>query len=152
MKKLIFILTVSANSLIINQLSAQEVTTKASVCPTEFYGEKTISGETLDKNSWTAAHNYLPIGSIVEIINLKNKKKVTVRINEEETADPESTVEVTQIVAKALDLVDNTLTNVKLRIISLGKSAISTVSVAKKTESNICLEFPSHDYIIPKHK
>lgn len=152
MKKLICILTISANSLIINQLSAQEVTTKVSICPTEFYGEKTISGEVLDKNSWTAAHNYLPIGSIVEIINLKNKKKVTVRINEEETADPESTVEVTQVVAKALELVENTLTNVKLRIISLGKSAISTVSSVKKSESNICLDFPAHDYISPKHK
>lgn len=47
-----------------------------------FHGRKTASGEIYNMNALTAAHNSLPFGTKVEVTNLSNKKKVTVRIND----------------------------------------------------------------------
>ncbi len=45
-------------------------------------GNGTASGETFDYNLLTAAHKYLPFGTIVEVTNLSNGEKVQVKIND----------------------------------------------------------------------
>lgn len=45
-------------------------------------GNKTASGEIFNKNQLTAAHRTLPFGTIVEVTNQNNGKKVTVKIND----------------------------------------------------------------------
>ena len=48
----------------------------------KFHGRKTANGETFDMYDLTAAHKTLPFGTIIEVENLSNNKKVTVRIND----------------------------------------------------------------------
>lgn len=48
----------------------------------DFHGNKTANGETFDKSALTAAHNTLPIPSLVKVVNLENKNEVIVRIND----------------------------------------------------------------------
>ena len=48
----------------------------------EFKGSATASGETFSPNKLTAAHRSLPFGSIIEVTNIKNDKKVKVKIND----------------------------------------------------------------------
>jgi rare lipoprotein A len=48
----------------------------------EFHGRETSSGETFDMFSFTAAHRYLPFGSIVRVTNLCNGRSLLVRIND----------------------------------------------------------------------
>ncbi|MFH1284632.1 MAG: septal ring lytic transglycosylase RlpA family protein [Candidatus Peregrinibacteria bacterium] len=45
-------------------------------------GHFTASGEIFDMNELTAAHKYLPFGSVVEVTNLANGKSVQVRITD----------------------------------------------------------------------
>ncbi len=47
-----------------------------------FHGRKTASGEIFDSNALTAAHPFLPFGSIVSITHLNSGKEVVVRIND----------------------------------------------------------------------
>ena len=47
-----------------------------------FHGAKTKSGEIFDAASLTAAHQTLPMGTIVKVKNLRNAKSVNVRIND----------------------------------------------------------------------
>lgn len=47
-----------------------------------FHGKLTANGERFDMNAMTAAHKTLPLGSWVEVSNLNNGLKVTVRIND----------------------------------------------------------------------
>ena len=47
-----------------------------------FHGRITKSGERYDMYKLTAAHNHLPMGTIVEVTNLENNKKVIVKIND----------------------------------------------------------------------
>ena len=48
----------------------------------KFHGKKTATGEIFDMYALTAAHKTLPIPSYAEVTNLKNNRKVIVRIND----------------------------------------------------------------------
>jgi rare lipoprotein A len=54
----------------------------ASYYHSKFQGRPTASGEKYDENKMTAAHNRLPMGTMVRVTNLRNKRSVIVRIND----------------------------------------------------------------------
>jgi rare lipoprotein A len=54
----------------------------ASYYADEFHSRKTSSGESFDMFDLTAAHNTLPLGTIVRVYNFENGKSVVVRIND----------------------------------------------------------------------
>ena len=47
-----------------------------------YHGRKTSNGERYDMWALTAAHKSLPFGTMVEVVNLENKRSVVVRIND----------------------------------------------------------------------
>lgn len=55
---------------------------EASYYADKFQGRKTASGERYDAKKLTAAHPKLPFGTWVTVVNLKNGKRVRVRIND----------------------------------------------------------------------
>jgi rare lipoprotein A len=55
---------------------------KASYYAMKFQSKKTASGELFDKAKKTAAHKKLPFGTKVRVTNVKNRKSVTVKIND----------------------------------------------------------------------
>ena len=48
----------------------------------QFHGRKTSNGEIYNMHAISAAHKTLPLGSVVKVYNLDNKKCLTVRIND----------------------------------------------------------------------
>ena len=66
-------------------------------------------------NALTAAHNSLPFGTRVEVTNLSNKKKVTVRIND--TGGFAKYGRVIDLSKKANQIIDCNLCKVKLRVL-----------------------------------
>ncbi|WP_457553636.1 septal ring lytic transglycosylase RlpA family protein [Desulfobacula sp.] len=48
----------------------------------KFHGRKTSNGETYNMYAMTAAHKTLPMNTWVEVDNLKNNRKIVVRIND----------------------------------------------------------------------
>jgi rare lipoprotein A len=48
----------------------------------KFHGRRTSSGELYDMNAMTAAHPTLPIPTYVEVTNLRNGRKVIVKVND----------------------------------------------------------------------
>ena len=55
---------------------------KAAWYGNQFNGRPTASGEIFSERELTAAHPTLPFGSIVEVTNTENNKKIRVRIND----------------------------------------------------------------------
>ncbi len=47
-----------------------------------FHGRRTASGEVFDMHRLTAAHPWLPFGTVVRVTNLENGLSVVVRIND----------------------------------------------------------------------
>ena len=55
---------------------------RASFYADAFHGKRTASGERFDKRAMTAAHRWLPFGTVVKVTNPATGKSVFVRIND----------------------------------------------------------------------
>jgi len=67
-------------------------------------GNKTASGERFDQNALTAAHRSLPFGSRVQVTNLRNDKRVVVRINDRGPYAKKRIIDLSQKAAQQLDM------------------------------------------------
>ena len=77
---------------------------KASWYGPRFHGRRTASGERFDMNALTAAHRTLPFGTLVRVVNIRNGREVTVRINDRGPRIRIRIIDVSQAAAAALDL------------------------------------------------
>ncbi|GAB4399147.1 MAG: hypothetical protein OHK0053_18860 [Microscillaceae bacterium] len=83
----------------------------------EFQGRKTASGEVFDKDKLTAAHKTLPFQTQVEVTNLKNGKKVSVRINDRMPKTSKREIDLSEEAARRLGMLQDGVVNVSLRIV-----------------------------------
>ncbi|WP_291725489.1 septal ring lytic transglycosylase RlpA family protein [Bernardetia sp.] len=84
-----------------------------------YYGDKyegrpTASGEKFKQKLLTAAHRTLPFGTMVTVTNLKNNKKIRVRINDRGPFVKGRIIDVTRKGAEILDFVREGLTEVRI--------------------------------------
>lgn len=71
----------------------------------KFHGRRTSSGETYDMYAMTAAHKSLPLPTYVEVTNLKNGKKVIVKINDRGPFHENRIVDLSYTAAVKLDII-----------------------------------------------
>lgn len=71
----------------------------------QFHGRPTASGEAYNMYAYTAAHRILPFQSKVRITNLKNKKKVVVRINDRGPFVKNRIIDLSYAAAKQLKMI-----------------------------------------------
>ncbi|MCE5364558.1 septal ring lytic transglycosylase RlpA family protein [Pseudomonas anguilliseptica] len=77
---------------------------QASYYGARHHGNKTASGERFDQNALTAAHRSLPFGSRVQVTNLRNDKRVVVRINDRGPYAKKRIIDLSQKAAEQLDM------------------------------------------------
>ena len=88
----------------------------------EWQGHPTASGELFDMQKMTAAHPTLPMGSVVLVRNVENKKKCLVKINDRGPYIAGRIIDVSYAVAKQLDFVVKGTTQVEVELIEEGKN------------------------------
>jgi len=71
----------------------------------KFHGKKTSSGEVYDMHQMTAAHKTLPLPSYVSVTNLKNKKRIIVRVNDRGPFIGKRIIDLSYAAARKLDVV-----------------------------------------------
>ncbi|MBI2820690.1 MAG: septal ring lytic transglycosylase RlpA family protein [Acidobacteria bacterium] len=89
-----------------------------------YHGRTTANGERFDKNKLTAAHYSLAFGTRVRVRNLKNDKKVVVRINDRipiETLRKGRIIDLSYAAARTLQMVRDGVVPIILEIISTPK-------------------------------
>jgi rare lipoprotein A len=94
----------------------------ASYYSDKFQGRKTASGQQYDRNKLTAAHRTLPIGSQIEVTNLKNQSSVIVTINDRGPYVGNRTLDLSYAAAKELGLVASGVTPVAFNMIGAEKN------------------------------
>jgi rare lipoprotein A len=114
-----FIKTISALAFVsllsLNQLFAQEeYTQEASVYAIGRYGKKMANGDYLSSRHRTCSHEFLPMGSLIEITNLVNKRVEVVEVN---GVSQTTGVELTHSVAHDLGLTGAKRANVKVLVV-----------------------------------
>ena len=94
---------------------------KASWYGAEFHGRPTASGDIFDMHAKSAAHKILPLGTVVKVINLSNKRHTIVRVNDRGPFVKGRVIDLSRAAAKEIDLLNPGVADVK--IIALGKEA-----------------------------
>ena len=89
----------------------------------KFHGQRTSSGEIYDMFAMTAAHKTLPIPCYAEITNLRNGRKVVVRINDRGPFVGDRIVDLSYTAAAKLDMLMAGTAPVELRVLTPGGSA-----------------------------
>lgn len=82
-----------------------------------FHGRKTASGEVYDMNDFTAAHQTLPLGTVVRVTNEHNGKSTLVRINDRGPYIDGRIIDLSYNAAKLLDIVQLGTGDVSLEVI-----------------------------------
>lgn len=108
---------------------------KASYYGEEFNGKPTSSGEIFDMNALTAAHKTLPFGTLLEVTNLENGKKVTVRVNDRGPFVDDRELDMSKAAAARIGILDAGLGRVSIR--KVGMADTHAVAAADPTETGV---------------
>ena len=101
--------------------SGQILKGRSSYYADKFHGKKTANGETFDMHKLTAAHRYLPFGTILNVINLANNKSVRVRVNDRGPFVGDRILDLSYGAAKKIGMISTGVADVKVKIIRLGE-------------------------------
>lgn len=97
-----------------------------------FHGRKTANGEIFNQHKLTAAHRSLPLGSIAVVTNLKNGKKVKVKINDRGPYAKGRAIDLSRAAAKRLGIEKAGVAKVKIEALP----SRSRVSAAESRRQN----------------
>jgi rare lipoprotein A len=89
----------------------------ASYYHARFNGRPTASGEIYDQTKMTAAHNRLPMGTLIRVTNLRNKRSVVVKVNDRLHHRNTRLVDLSKAAAASLGYVARGLAKVKVEVL-----------------------------------
>jgi len=96
-----------------------EQTGKCSYYADKFNGRKTASGERYNKNLFTAAHRTLPFNTVVQVTNLRNQKKVLVKINDRGPGSGSRIIDISKAAAIELEMLLYGVEKVKIEVVDV---------------------------------
>jgi rare lipoprotein A len=88
----------------------------------KFAGRRTASGEHFDPDALTMAHKTLPFGTLVKVTNSKNKKSVTLRVNDRGPTQADRVGDVSLAAARALGMTRSGVIDAELEVV--GKAPV----------------------------
>ncbi len=97
-----------------------------------FHGRPTASGEIFDMNAYTAAHKTLPFGTMLEVTNLENGKKVVVRVNDRGPFVGNREIDLSRAAAEMLGMIGQGIARVAIKRVG-GQEAGKVEEKAEET-------------------
>lgn len=131
--KTIFVLTLFT-LLSVDELFAQEeYTQEASVYAIGRYGKKMSNGDYLSSRHKTCSHEFLPMGSLIQVTNPVNRRSEIVEVNGKSQSTP---IELTHSVAHDLGITAANGLNIKVFVMRRGDdNSVINQSVATEKQS-----------------
>jgi rare lipoprotein A len=99
----------------------------------DFQGKPTASGEPFNMYDLTAAHPTLPLGTMVRVTNLRNRRAVVVRINDRGPIVPGRIIDVSYSTAKVLRFQGQGVQRVRLDVVPSRKPATTMALLREPT-------------------
>lgn len=96
-----------------------------------YHGRKTSNGERYNMNKLTAAHKTLPFGTVVEVVNQDNGRRVKVRINDRGPFVRGRIIDLSRKAAKQIGLYESGIAKVALYLNESPRDAFAGGSTAK---------------------
>jgi rare lipoprotein A len=91
---------------------------------------KSLAKRRAPTDELTAAHNSLPLGSLVRVTHLKNKKNVVVRITDRGIRSRQAVIDLCKEAAAKLDMLHEGSARVRLEVLPDDKKPASKTSAA----------------------
>ena len=85
------------------------------------HGHKTASGEVFNMHALTAAHRTLPLGSHIQVTNLSNGKRITLKVTDRGPYKTGRILDVSQGAAKALGMLKSGTARVRIQLLDRPK-------------------------------
>lgn len=82
-----------------------------------FHGRQTASGEVYDMEAMTAAHNQLPFGSRIRVLNLDNGRETQVRINDRGPFARGRVLDLSRAAARAIGMLGPGTARVRIEVL-----------------------------------
>src|SRR5207248_7771122 len=99
----------------------------------DFEGKPTASGEPYNMYELTAAHPSLPLGTLVKVTNLRNRRAVVVRINDRGPIVPGRIIDVSYSAAKVLKFQGQGVQRVRLDVVPARKPTATMALLREPT-------------------
>ncbi|MGQ0286473.1 septal ring lytic transglycosylase RlpA family protein [Pasteurellaceae bacterium 22721_9_1] len=93
----------------------------ASYYHSKFNGRRTASGEPYSGKKYTAAHRSLPLGTHVLVTNLRNNRKVVVRINDRGPFVRGRIIDLSRAAAADIGMISSGIANVRVEKLHLAQ-------------------------------
>jgi len=84
-----------------------------------YHGRRAASGEVYDMNKLTAAHRLLPFGAQVQVVNLDNRRRVKVRINDRGPFVEGRIIDLSRAAARRLAMLAPGTARVRLEVMTM---------------------------------
>lgn len=120
----------------------------ASTYPLALEGSKTASGEVYISSELTACHASLPFNTLVKVTNLRNKKTVTVRVNDRFTFRNSRVIDISKAAADMIDLFGEITPQVSIEV--LGTADATMLAEVKKKQDAAAKASPSEKTAVVK--
>lgn len=82
-----------------------------------FHGKQTANGEVFDQDALTAAHQTLPLPSVVRVTNLENGRSLVLRVNDRGPFVAGRILDVSRKAARLLKFHDKGVTQVRVQVL-----------------------------------
>ena len=89
----------------------------ASYYAPKFNGRQTSYGELFSDEEFTAAHPTLPYNTLIEVTNLKNNRKVNVRITDRGPFSKSRLIDLSKSAAREIGMIQTGIAKVQLKVI-----------------------------------
>ncbi|HBG96250.1 MAG TPA: septal ring lytic transglycosylase RlpA family lipoprotein [Chromatiaceae bacterium] len=83
------------------------------------HGNKTASGQTYNRNKMTAAHKTLPLGSKVQVTDVRTGKSIVVRVNDRGPFVKGRIIDLSRRAASKLGIIKRGTTRVRVKVLSV---------------------------------
>ena len=97
-----------------------------------FHGKRTANGEVYDMDGISAAHKTLPFGSVVEVENLDNGRRLKVRINDRGPFIRGRVIDLSRGAARELGLIGPGTAKVRLRLVGTAPTVVARGADAER--------------------
>lgn len=107
-----------------------------------FHGRPTATGERFDMNGVTAAHKTLPLPCIAEVTNLKNGRKIVVKVNDRGPFVNDRIIDVSRRVAQLLGFEQQGTTPVRVKTLVTESLSLNSLEASKVALDETIVETP----------
>jgi rare lipoprotein A len=108
-----------------------------------FHAATTSLGERYDMYAMTAAHKTLPIPAYAEVTNLRNGRKVVVRINDRGPFVGDRIIDLSYTAAAKLDMLTAGTAPVEVRVITPGRGATPQIAASPRAPGPVVAPPPA---------